>query len=172
VVARRYGIGREAQDEYALLSQQRTARAQKEGFFAGEIAAIGVATAEGKETVCDRDECNRPDSTLAGLAALKPVFDQTSGQGTVTAGNSCQLSDGASATLLMSRSRADALRIPYKLSFRGLAVAGCEAGGMGSGPVVAVSQLLGRHGLKVDDIDLWELNEAFAVQVIYCRDRL
>jgi acetyl-CoA acetyltransferase family protein len=172
VVARRYGIGREAQDEYALLSQQRTARAQKEGFFAGEIAPIRVTTAEGKETVCDRDECNRPDSTLAGLAALKPAFDQTSGQGTVTAGNSCQLSDGASATLLMSRSRADALGVPYKLVFRGLAVAGCEPDEMGIGPVFAVPKLLGRHGLKPDDIDLWELNEAFAVQVIYCRERL
>ena len=172
VVARRYGIGRDAQDQYALLSQQRTARAQQDGFFAGEIAPIQVTTAEGKQTICDRDECNRPDSTLAGLAALKPAFDQTSGQGTVTAGNSCQLSDGASATLLMSRSRADALRIPYKLLFRGLAVAGCEPDEMGIGPVFAVPKLLQRNGLKVDDVDLWELNEAFAVQVIYCRDRL
>jgi acetyl-CoA acetyltransferase family protein len=176
VVAKRYGIGREAQDEYALLSQQRTARAQREEFFAGEIApmkaTMAVTGAEGKETVCDRDECNRPDSTLAGLAALKPAFDQTSGQGTVTAGNSCQLSDGASATLLMSRSRADALAIPYKLLFRGLAVAGCEPDEMGIGPVFAVPKLLDRHGLRPADIDLWELNEAFAVQVIYCRERL
>jgi acetyl-CoA acyltransferase len=172
VVAKRYGIGREAQDEYALLSQQRTARAQEDGFFAREIAPMNVTTVEGKETVCNRDECNRPDSTLAGLASLKPAFDQTSGQGTVTAGNSCQLSDGASATLLMSRSRADALGVPYKLVFRGLAVAGCEPDEMGIGPVFAVPKLLDRRGLKPDDIDLWELNEAFAVQVIYCRERL
>ena len=172
VVAKRYGIGREAQDEYALLSQQRTARAQQEGFFAAEIAPMQVTTTDGKETVCDRDECNRPDSTLAGLAALKPAFDQASGQGTVTAGNSCQLSDGASATLLMSRSRADVLSIPYKLIFRGFAVVGCEPDEMGIGPVFAVPRLLERRGLTPDDIDLWELNEAFAVQVIYCRERL
>jgi len=103
---------------------------------------------------------------------LKPHFDQTSGQGTVTAGNTSQLSDGASATLLMSRERADQLGIPYKLIFRGFAVAGCEPDEMGIGPVFAVPKLLKRHGLKVDDIDLWELNEAFAVQVVYCRDRL
>ena len=103
---------------------------------------------------------------------MKPHFDQTSGQGTVTAGNTSQLSDGASATLLMSRERADQLGIPYKLIFRGFAVAGCEPDEMGIGPVFAVPKLLKRHGLKVDDIDLWELNEAFAVQVVYCRDRL
>jgi acetyl-CoA acyltransferase len=172
VVAKRYGIGREAQDGYALLSQQRTARAQREGFFSREIAPMRVTTAEGQDTVCDRDECNRPDSTMEGLRALKAVFDASSGQGTVTAGNSCQLSDGASATLLMSRSRADALGIPHRLMFRGLAVAGCEPDEMGIGPVFAVPKLLGRHGLTPDEIDLWELNEAFAVQVIYCRDRL
>jgi len=172
VVAKRYRIRRDQQDEYALLSQQRTARAQREGFFAGEIAPLQVTTAEGKETVCDRDECNRPDSTIEGLGALKTVFDETSGQGTVTAGNSCQLSDGASATLLMSRARADQLGIPYKLLFRGYAVTGCEPDEMGIGPVLAVPKLLQRNGLKVDDVDLWELNEAFAVQVIYCRDRL
>jgi acetyl-CoA acyltransferase len=172
VVAKRYKIGREAQDEYALLSQQRTARAQREGFFAGEIAPLKTVTAEGKEVVCERDECNRPDSTLEGLSKLGAAFDQASGQGTVTAGNSCQLSDGASATLLMSRQRADRLGIPYKLVFRGFAVAGCEPDEMGIGPVLAVPKLLQRQGLKADDIDLWELNEAFAVQVIYCRDRL
>jgi acetyl-CoA acyltransferase len=182
VVAKRYKISRQAQDEYSLLSQQRTARAQKEGFFEGEIAPMRVTKAIldkktgehiGKEEVCaDKDECNRPDTTLEGLLALKPHFDQTSGQGSVTAGNASQLSDGASATLLMSRERADQLGIPYKLVFRGFQVAGCEPDEMGIGPVFAIPKLLKRTGLKMDDIDLWELNEAFAVQVIYCRDRL
>jgi len=182
VVAQRYGISREAQDEYSLQSQQRTARAQNEGFFSGEIAPMQVTAAVldkktgqpsgTKEVVCDRDECNRPDTTLEGLMALKPVFDPNSGKGSVTAGNASQLSDGASATLLMSRQRADELNIPYRLIFRGLAIAGCEPDEMGIGPVFAVPKLLGRHGLSTGDIDLWELNEAFAVQVIYCRDRL
>ncbi len=182
VVAKRYKISRQAQDEYSLLSQQRTARAQKEGFFEGEIAPMRVTKAIldkktgehiGKEDVCaDKDECNRPDTTLEGLLALKPHFDQTSGQGSVTAGNASQLSDGASATLLMSRERADKLGIPYKLVFRGFQVAGCEPDEMGIGPVFAIPKLLKRTGLKMNDIDLWELNEAFAVQVIYCRDRL
>jgi acetyl-CoA acyltransferase len=172
VVARRYGIRREAQDEYALASQQRTARAQREGFFTQEIAPMQVTmkTQDGmREVTCDRDECNRPDTSLEGLAGLKPVFDAA---GSVTAGNASQLSDGASATLLMSRERADALRVPYTLLFRGFAVAGCEPDEMGIGPVFAVPKLLERHGLSVADIDLWELNEAFAVQVVYCRDRL
>jgi acetyl-CoA acyltransferase len=121
---------------------------------------------------CDRDECNRPDTTLEGLLALKPYFDADSGQGTVTAGNASQLSDGASATLLMSRERADELGVPYSLIYRGFVVAGCEPKEMGIGPVFAVPKLLRRHGLSVDDIDLWELNEAFAVQVVYCRDKL
>src|SRR6185503_13347290 len=125
-----------------------------------------------EEHVCDRDECNRPDTTLDGLLTLKPHFDPNSGQGTVTAGNSSQLSDGASATLLMSRERAEALGVKPKLIFRGFAIAGCEPDEMGIGPVFAVPKLLKRHGLKVEDIDLWELNEAFAVQVVYCRDRL
>jgi acetyl-CoA acyltransferase len=182
VVAKRYKIGREAQDEYSLSSQQRTARAQQEGFFANEIAPMKVTMAlidkktgekvGTREVCCDRDECNRPDTTLEGLLALKPHFDPASGQGTVTAGNASQLSDGASATLLMSRERADRLGIPYKLIFRGFAVAGCEPDEMGIGPVFAVPKLLQRQGLKVEDIDLWELNEAFAVQVVYCRDRL
>ena len=182
VVAKRYNISRESQDEYSLVSQQRTARAQSEGFFKDELAPMNVTrgildkkTGEiiGKEDVlCDHDECNRADTTLEGLASLKPVFDKESGQGSVTAGNSSQLSDGASATLLMSRERADALGIKPKLIFRGFAVAGCEPDEMGIGPVFAVPKLLKRHGLKVDDIDLWELNEAFAVQVLYCRDRL
>ena len=182
VVAKRYKIGRQVQDEYALLSQQRTARAQREGFFEGEIAPMRVVRATldkktneviAKEEVCaEKDECNRPDTTLEGLLALKPHFDPASGQGTVTAGNSSQLSDGASATLVMSRQRADELGIAYKLIFRGFQVAGCDPDEMGIGPVFAVPKLLQRTGVKSDDIDLWELNEAFAVQVVYCRDRL
>jgi acetyl-CoA acyltransferase len=182
VVAKRYKISRQAQDEYALASQQRTARAQVEGYFKEELAPIRVVRgivdkktgqlAGKEESFADKDECNRPDTTLEGLLALKPYFDQTSGQGTVTAGNTSQLSDGASATLLMSRSRAEALGIKPKVLFRGLAVAGCEPDEMGIGPIYAVPKLLKRQGLKVDDIDLWELNEAFAVQVVYCRDQL
>ena len=182
VVAKRYKVSREAQDEYSLSSQQRTARAQDSGFFEEELAPMKVTrgifdkkTGEivaKEEHVCDRDECNRPDTTLEGLATLKPHFDQTSGQGTVTAGNSSQLSDGASATLLMSADRAKALGVTPKLIFRGFAVAGCEPDEMGIGPVFAVPKLLKRHGLTVDDIDVWELNEAFAVQVVYCRDQL
>jgi acetyl-CoA acyltransferase len=178
IVAKRYNVSRQVQDEYSLLSQQRTARAQQEGFFNKEIASIKVTkgildkkTNEivGKEEVtADKDECNRPDTTLEGLLALKPHFDPTSGQGSVTAGNSSQLSDGASATLLMSRQRADQLGIPYQLVFRGFQVSGCNADEMGIGPIYAVPKLLKRAGLKMDDIDIWELNEAFAVQVVYC----
>ena len=176
IVAQRYGISREAQDEYSLISQQRTAHAQSQDFFAAEIAPMKTTMALADKTTievtCDRDECNRPDTTLAGLAALKPVFDTESGKGSITAGNASQLSDGASVTLLMSRDRADALGIPYSLLYRGFVVAGCQPDEMGVGPVLAVPKLLNRHGLKVEDIDLWELNEAFAVQVIFCRDRL
>jgi acetyl-CoA acyltransferase len=182
VVAKRYGVSREAQDQYSLLSQQRTARAQAEGFFKDELAPLQVTRAildkktgqaVGKEEhLCDADECNRPDTTLEGLASLQPYFDKTSGQGSVTPGNSSQLSDGASATLVMSRRRADELGIPYKMIFRGFSVAGCEPDEMGIGPVFAVPKLLERHALEIGDIDLWELNEAFAVQVVYCRDRL
>jgi acetyl-CoA acyltransferase len=178
VVAKRYKVSRQVQDEYSLLSQQRTARAQQEGFFKKEIAPIKVIKSVldkktneviGKEeVVADKDECNRPDTTLEGLLALKPHFDPTSGEGSVTAGNSSQLSDGASATLLMSRERADQLGIPYQLVFRGFQVAGCNADEMGIGPIFAVPKLLKRAGLKMDDIDIWELNEAFAVQVVYC----
>ena len=182
VVAKRYKVSRQVQDEYSLLSQQRTARAQQEGFFNKEIAPMNVTrgildkkTNEivGKEDVCaDKDECNRPDTTLEGLLALKPHFDPHSGQGSVTAGNSSQLSDGASATLLMSRQRADQLGIPYQLVFRGFQVAGCEPDEMGIGPIFAIPKLLQRTGVKMNDIGIWELNEAFAVQVVYCRDRL
>jgi acetyl-CoA acetyltransferase family protein len=182
VVAKRYKISREAQDTYALSSQQRTARAQEEGLFKEELAPMQVTrgildrkTGEvvGKEEYyVDRDECNRADTTLEGLLSLPPHFDKDSGQGTVTAGNSSQLSDGASATLLMSRERAERLGINPKLVFRGFAVAGCNPDEMGIGPVFAVPKLLARHGLRVEDIDVWELNEAFASQVVYCRDRL
>jgi acetyl-CoA acyltransferase len=182
VVAKRYKVSRQIQDEYSLLSQQHTARAQQECFFSKEIAPIKVTKAildkktgevVGKEEVlADKDECNRPDTTLEGLLALKPHFDPHSGQGSVTAGNSSQLSDGASATLLMSRQRADQLGIPYQLVFRGFQVAGCNADEMGIGPIYAVPKLLKRTGLKMNDIDIWELNEAFAVQVVYCRDQL
>jgi acetyl-CoA acyltransferase len=178
VVAKRYNVSRQVQDEYSLLSQQRTARAQQEGFFNKEIAPIKVTKGildkktneivSKEEVTADKDECNRPDTTLEGLLALKPHFDPTSGQGSVTAGNSSQLSDGASATLLMSRQRADQLGIPYQLVFRGFQVAGCNADEMGIGPIYAVPKLLNRAGLKMDDIDIWELNEAFAVQVVYC----
>ena len=182
VVAKRYGVTREAQDELSLVSQQRIARAQQEGFFDGELAPMDVTRAVldkktgekvGEEAVhVDRDECNRADTTLEGLAKLPPVFDTTSGKGSVTAGNSSQLSDGASATLVMSAARAKALGIQPQLVFRGYAVAACEPDEMGIGPVFAVPKLLKKHGLTVDDIDLWELNEAFASQVVYCRDRL
>jgi len=182
VVAKRYGISRAAQDEYALASQQRIARAQKQGFFKDEIAPMQVRRAvldkktgqkTGEEDACvDRDECNRPDTTLEGLAKLPPAFDTKSGTGSVTAGNSSQLSDGASATLVMSADRAKALGVRPLLVFRGYAVAGCEPDEMGIGPVFAVPKLLKREGLQAGDIGVWELNEAFASQVIYCRDRL
>ena len=182
VVAKRYNVTREAQDQLSLLSQQRIAKAQQDGFFAGEIAPIDVTRAIldkktgekiGEEPVrVERDECNRADTTLEGLAKLPAVFDTTSGRGSVTAGNSSQLSDGASATLVMSASRAKALGLSPVLVFRGYAVAACEPDEMGIGPVFAVPKLLTKQGLTVDDIDLWELNEAFASQVVYCRDRL
>jgi len=182
VVARRYQVSRRAQDELALASQQRTARAQQQGLWSDELAPIQVRRAVldkksgekiGEEDqLVDRDECNRPDTTLEGLSRLPPVFDTTSGQGSVTAGNSSQLSDGASATVVMSGERARALGIRPKLVFRGYAVAACEPDEMGIGPVFAVPKLLKKHGLRVQDIDLWELNEAFASQVVYCRDRL
>ena len=182
VVAKRYKVTREQQDAYSLLSQQRTARAQDEGFFKEEIAPMNVTRAvldkkTGEKTgeepyYVEKDECNRADTTLEGLMKLPPHFDKTSGQGTVTAGNSSQLSDGASATLLMSMERAKQLGIKPKLIFRGFAIAGCEPDEMGIGPVFAVPKLLSRFGLKVSDIELWELNEAFASQVVYIRDKL
>src|SRR5262249_41404509 len=141
----------------------------------GVVGMVDKKRAErgGKEDYyADKDESNRPDTTLEGLMKLPPHFDKDSGQGTVTAGNSSQLSDGASSTLVMSMDRAKALGIRPKLVFRGFAVAGCEPDEMGIGPVYAVPKLLKRHGLEIDDIDVWELNEAFASQVVYCRDRL
>ena len=182
VVAKRYKVSREAQDELALRSQQRTAHAQQEGLWSEELAPMQVRRALldkksgekiGEEDhLVERDECNRPDTTLEGLLKLPPAFDTESGQGSVTAGNSSQLSDGASATLVMSMERAQALGIRPKLVFRGYAVAACEPDEMGIGPVFAVPKLLKKHGLRVEDVDLWELNEAFASQVVYCRDRL
>jgi acetyl-CoA acetyltransferase family protein len=182
VVAKRYQISRQVQDEYALTSQQRTARAQVERLLDEELAPItvtrGIVDKKSGEIVgkeehtVTKDECNRPDTTLEGLLALKPHFDRESGQGSVTAGNASQMSDGASMCVVMSRDRAEQLGIKPKLIFRGFAVAGCEPDEMGIGPVFAVPKLLKRAGLKIDDIDLWELNEAFAVQVVYCRDRL
>ena len=182
VVAKRYNITREAQDEYALVSQQRIARAQEDGFFRHELAPMKVTRAIldkksgqkiGEEEVCvDRDECNRPDTTREGLAKLPPAFDTKSGHGSVTAGNSSQLSDGASATVVMSSERAKALGIEPLLVFRGYAIAGCDPDEMGIGPVFAVPKLLQRQGVRMEDIDIWELNEAFASQVVYCRDRL
>ena len=180
IVASRYGVTRKSQDEYALSSQLRTARAQTDGFFANEIAPMkvvravvdrstGVKTGE-EEHLVEHDECNRPDTTLESLLRLPPVFDAE--HGSVTAGNSSQLSDGASATLVMSSDRAEALGIPPALVFRGYAVAGCAPDEMGIGPVFAVPKLLKRQGLRIQDVGVWELNEAFASQVVYCRDRL
>ncbi|MGE8310347.1 thiolase family protein [Pseudomonas protegens] len=178
VVARRYGVSREAQDRYSLQSQQRTAQAQAAGLFSDEIVPMTVKyKVEDKSTgevqildgVVDRDDCNRPDTTLENLAALKPVFAD---DGSVTAGNSSQLSDGASMTLVMSLERALALGLKPKAFFRGFTVAGCEPDEMGIGPVFSVPKLLKAKGLSVADIDLWELNEAFASQCLYARDRL
>ena len=183
-VAERYGVSREAQDEYALRSQQRTAAAQQAGRFDDEIVALPstmlVANRETgevspKAVSLAKDEGNRPDTNLEGLAALKPVFKDglTIAQGKyITAGNASQLSDGASAAVLMEESEAERRGLQPLGIYRGIAVAGCGPDEMGIGPVFAVPKLLAQHGLKMDDIDLWELNEAFAVQVIYCRDKL
>jgi acetyl-CoA C-acetyltransferase len=184
IVADRYGISREAQDEYALRSQQRTAAAQQAGRFDDEIVALpsvmNVADRNTGEVSqrpmrLDKDEGNRPDTNLEGLAGLKPVFKdgQRIKEGRfITAGNASQLSDGASAAVLMEESEASRRGLAPLGIYRGIAVAGCGPDEMGIGPVFAVPKLLHQHGLKIDDIDLWELNEAFACQVIYCRDRL
>ncbi|KAA8705813.1 MULTISPECIES: thiolase family protein [Pseudomonas] len=178
IVARRYNVSREEQDLYALQSQQRTAQAQADGLFDDEIVAMAVKyKVEDKNTgevqildgVVDRDDCNRPDTTLASLSGLKPVFAE---DGSVTAGNSSQLSDGASMTLVMSLEKALELGLKPKAFFRGFTVAGCEPDEMGIGPVFSVPKLLKARGLQVADIDLWELNEAFASQCLYARNRL
>ncbi|RCL38236.1 MAG: thiolase family protein [SAR86 cluster bacterium] len=179
VVAKRYKVSREAQDEYSLESQIRTAAAQEEGRYDDEIIPMKtkmllVNKETGDQTVvdaeCVKDECNRPQTTLEGLALLKPVFDPENGS--VTAGNSSQLSDGASVTLVMSEEKALELDLQPKAYFRGFTTVGCQPDEMGIGPVFAIPKLLERYNLSIEDIDLWELNEAFAVQVVYCRDEL
>jgi acetyl-CoA C-acetyltransferase len=184
VVAERYGVSREAQDEYSLRSQQRTAAAQQAGRFDDEIAPLpsvmlvtdrNTGETSKKSVTLDKDEGNRPDTSLEGLAGLKPVFKdgQRIKEGRcITAGNASQLSDGASAAVLMEEKEAERRGLQPLGIYRGIAVAGCAPDEMGIGPVFAVPKLLAQHGLKIDDIDLWELNEAFAVQVLYCRDRL
>ena len=178
IVAARYNLSREYQDEYGLLSQQRMAAAQEAGKFADEIVPMetimGVQDKETKEisthtVTVDRDECNRPTTTLEGLAGLQPVR----GEGQfVTAGNASQLSDGAAAVVVMDSDQAEKQGIEPLGAFKGFAVAGCEPDEMGIGPIYAIPRLLERHGLKIDDIDLWELNEAFASQCLYSRDFL
>ncbi|MBQ83079.1 MAG: acetyl-CoA C-acyltransferase [Gammaproteobacteria bacterium] len=178
-VAKRYGVTRESQDEYALSSQQRTAAAQEQGLYADEIIPMETKMIlKNKETgaekevdaVVDRDDCNRPETTLEGLSSLNPVFDPENGS--VTAGNSSQLSDGASVTMVMSEDKANELGIKPLAYFRGFTVVGCEPDEMGIGPVFSIPKLLEKANLTVDDIDLWELNEAFASQVVYIRDKL
>ena len=178
-VANRYNVSRQVQDEIAFESQKRTAAAQEAGKFVDEIVPMETKmmlmnkeTGESKEVdyTVDKDECNRPTTTLEGLAALKPVFDPENGS--VTAGNSSQLSDGASVTLVMSEEKALELGLKPMAYFRGFTTMGCEPDEMGIGPVYSVPKLLKSHNMSVEDIDLWEVNEAFAVQVAYCRDQL
>jgi acetyl-CoA C-acetyltransferase len=177
LVASRYGISREMQDAYAIESQRRTAAGQLAGKFNDEIVPISVSQGfqdkvtgaiTFKDITLSQDEGPRADTTLEGLGSLKPVREG----GVVTAGNASQLSDGASAVVMMDSKRASKKGLEPLGIFRGFVVAGCEPDEMGIGPVFAVPRLLKRHGLTVDDIGLWELNEAFAVQVIYCRDKL
>ncbi len=176
-VARVYGISREAQDEYALQSQQRTAAAQEKGLFDDEIVPVtttkAVMNKETKEVSYEevtltKDEGNRPSTQLEGLSGLNPVIEG----GCITAGNASQLSDGASACVLMDSKLAEQRGLQPLGAYRGMAVAGLKPEEMGIGPVYAIPKLLKQHGLKIDDIGLWELNEAFAVQVLYCRDKL
>ena len=178
IVAQRYNVSREAQDEYSLLSQQRVAAGQQSGKFADEIVPFKtIMKVQNKETgeisdqevVLDRDECNRPGTTLEGLSSLQPVRGPDN---FITAGNASQLSDGASVCTVMNSKVAEQLNVEPMGIFRGFAVAGCEPDEMGIGPVFAIPRLLERNGLKMDDIGLWELNEAFASQVVYCRDKL
>ena len=179
VVAKRYNVSREDQDEYAFESQMRTAAAQQAGAYDDEIIPMDTKmllmnkeTGDSKEIdyCVEKDECNRPETTLDGLASLKPVFDPENGS--VTAGNSSQLSDGASVTLVMSEDKALELGLKPLAYFRGFTTMGCEPDEMGIGPVFSVPKLLDNYNLSMDDIDIWELNEAFAVQVVYCRDKL
>ncbi|MDP3405193.1 MAG: acetyl-CoA C-acyltransferase [Brevundimonas sp.] len=184
VVARRYGISRDRQDEYALQSQQRTAQAQAEGRLDAEIVPMttsmlvtdkATGQTSSKEITLSKDEGNRADTTLEGLKGLKPVFGggEVIQQGEfITAGNASQLSDGASAAVIMEAGEAVKRSLQPLGAYRGMAVAGCEPDEMGIGPVYAVPKLLKRHGLTVNDIGIWELNEAFAVQVLYCADTL
>jgi acetyl-CoA acetyltransferase family protein len=180
IVAERYGISREDQDAYSLKSQQRIAAAQEKGLFADEIVPMKVTRNVLKkgeepyteEAVADMDECNRPSTTLEGLASLKPVFKPEEEGGTVTAGNASQLSDGASTTLLMSAERAKQVGVEPLAIYRGTAVAGCQPDEMGIGPVYAVPKLLKQHDLTMNDIDIVELNEAFASQLLYCQRQL
>ncbi len=177
-VAKRYGIDRETQDEYALESQRRMAAAQQAARFKDEIVPLKATKqvtdkdsgrAWTEEVTLQQDEGNRPDTSMEGLAKLKPVR----GEGhCITAGNASQLSDGAAACVVMDAKLAEKRGLEPLGFYRGMVVAGCEPDEMGIGPVYAVPKLLKRHGLKMDDIDLWELNEAFAVQVVYCRDKL
>jgi len=177
VVAKKYKVSRDMQDEYALSSQQRTAAAQEAGLFDNEIVAI-TATQKlidkeskeesFKEVTLNKDEGNRPQTTLESLSGLNVVLDG----GTVTAGNASQLSDGASACVVMDAKLAEQRNLSPLGIYRGMAVAGCEPDEMGIGPIFAIPKLLKQHGLKIDDIGLWELNEAFAVQCLYCRDKL
>ncbi len=177
VVSKRYGISREEQDDYALQSQQRTAKAQEAGYFDDEIVPLpsnkGVMNRETKEitfedVVLNKDEGNRPTTTAEGLAGLNPVREN----GFITAGNASQLSDGASASVIMETKVAEKRGLEPLGIYRGTAVAGCEPDEMGIGPVFAVPKLLNRNNISIDDVDLWELNEAFAVQVLYCREKL
>ena len=177
IVAKRYKISRDRQDEYALQSQQRTASGQKNGKFDDEIVPLasnkGVIDRETgiisfEDVMLEKDEGNRADTTIEGLSSLKPIKDD----GFITAGNASQLSDGASASVVMEAHMAEKKGLNPLGIYRGTAVAGCEPDEMGIGPIFAVPKLLKQAGLKMDDIDLWELNEAFAVQVIYCQDKL
>jgi len=183
IVAERYGVSRECQDQFALLSQQRTAAAQQAGRFDAEIAPLtAVKTVRDKQTgqlsqqpvTLHRDEGNRPQTTLDGLASLPAVLPdgQVTTRSTVTAGNASQLSDGASACVLMEAKEAERRGLPPLGVYRGMTVAGCGPEEMGIGPVFAIPKLLKQHDLSIDDIDLWELNEAFASQALYCRDEL
>ncbi len=178
IVAKRYDISRESQDEYSLQSQQRTAAAQDAGYYENEIVPMDtkmkvVDRETGEESVVDytvdRDECNRPQTTLEGLAGLPPVRGE---EHFITAGNASQLSDGAASVVVMDSKLAEKKGLEPLGAFRGFAVAGCEPDEMGIGPVYAIPKLLEKNNLKVEDIDLWELNEAFASQTLYCRDKL